>query len=190
MQFFIKLSLFLFLDFSHSLFLIFSLSHFLNLSLSLFLLRLLFNLLLSLTDLLSNILEEDLHIDIVSRERSQQLVSQSLDLVADCSHLLGESLIYLSHLHLNLIPYLMIHSLKFLFLLANLEFCLILNFLNLACVSFLDSLQNFFGLILTFNEVIVSEADLLIDLLFECCYLSVTVFRHLLDFDISQILHG
>ena len=43
----------------------------------------LFNLPLSLLDFLSNILEEILHIDIVSRERRQQLVSQSLDLIAD-----------------------------------------------------------------------------------------------------------
>ena len=56
------------------------------------------------------------------RERRQQLVSQILDLVADISHLLGESLIYFINLHLNLIPYLMIHSLEFLLLLANLEF--------------------------------------------------------------------
>jgi NADH:ubiquinone oxidoreductase subunit K len=153
-------------------------------------LPLLFNLLLSITDLLSYILEEHLHIDIVSRERCQQFVSKSLDLIANDSDLLGESLIYLSNLHVNLIPYLMVHSLQFLPLLADLEFCLILNFLNLACVSFLDSLQNIFGPILTFNEVIVSEAELLIDLLFEICYLSVAVFRHLLEFDISQILHG
>ena len=56
------------------------------------------------------------------RERRQQLVSQILDLVADNIHLLGESLIYLINLHLNLIPYLMIHSLEFLLLLTNLEF--------------------------------------------------------------------
>jgi hypothetical protein len=91
---------------------------------------------------------------------------------------------------LNLVPYLMVHCLHFLLLLANLEFCLILNLLNLACVGFLDSLENFFLLFLTFNEVIVSEAELLIDLLFEFCYLSVAIFRHLLEFDISQFLHG
>jgi hypothetical protein len=44
----------------------------------------------------------------VSRERSQQLVSQCLDLIADYSHLLGESLINFSHLNFNLIPYLMV----------------------------------------------------------------------------------
>lgn len=86
----------LFDDFSHS--------FFLYLSLSLFLLPLLFNLLLSLPDSLSNILKVYFHIDIMSMEWCKQLVSQCLDLIADPSHLLGESLINLSHLRLNIIP--------------------------------------------------------------------------------------
>jgi hypothetical protein len=92
----------------------------------------------------------------VSRERCQQLFSQSLNLIANDSHLLREHLIYFSHLNLDLIPYLMVQSLQFLIMLANLGFCQFIKFLN-----------HIFGLILTSNEVIVSKAELLIDLLFE-----------------------
>jgi hypothetical protein len=63
-------------------------------SLSLFLCSLLFfNLLLSLPCLLTSNLEEDFHINAVSGERRQQHVSQILHLIANASHLLGESLI-------------------------------------------------------------------------------------------------
>ena len=133
-----------------------SLSQFLCLSLLFLLsLSLLFNLFFPLLDFLSNILEEHFHIDIVSRERCQQLVSQSLDLIADNCYLLGERLINFSHLNFNLIPYLMVQSLQFLILLANLEFCLIFNFLNPCCLCLFDSINNIFGLSLTFNGVFV-----------------------------------
>ena len=62
-------------------------------SLSLFHLPLHFNLILSLPDFLSNILEENFHIDIVSRERCQKLDSQSLNLIANDSDILGETFI-------------------------------------------------------------------------------------------------
>jgi hypothetical protein len=114
-----------------------------------------FSLPLSLLDLLSKFLEEHFQINIVSRERYQQLVIQSLNLIADYSHLLREHLIYCSHLSLDIIPYIMVQSLQFLIMLANLEFCQFIKFFN-----------HIFGLILTSNEVIISKAELLIDLLF------------------------
>ena len=84
----------------------------------------------------------------------------------------------------------MVHGLQFLILLAKLQFCLILNFLNLACIRFFDSPQDFLSLILTFAEVIVSEAELLIDLLIEARYLSVKAFRQFLELYLLHILQG
>jgi len=112
-----------------------SLSFFLGFSLPLFLI-----------DLLSKFLEEHFQVNIVSRDRCQQLFSQSLSLIANVSDLLGELLINFSHLNFNLIPYIMVQSLQFLIVLANLEFCHLIKFFN-----------NIFGLIL----------ELLIDLLFK-----------------------
>jgi hypothetical protein len=115
-----------------------------------------FSLLHFLIDLLSKFLEENFQVNIVSRERNQQLVSQKLNLIADYRHLLREHLIYCSHLNLDLIPYLMVQSLQFLILLVNLEFC-----------QFIKLLNHIFSLILNSNEVIVSKAELRIDLFFE-----------------------
>jgi hypothetical protein len=67
------------------LFLYLSLSHFLIFSLSL--------LFFSLLDFLSNILEKNFHVNIVSRERFQQLFSHILDLIVDYIHLVREHLI-------------------------------------------------------------------------------------------------
>ena len=71
------------------------------------------------------------------------------------------------YLNLNLIPYFFVKILQHLVLLANLEFCLIFNFFNHGFLGFLFSFKNIFVLILTFNEVFVDLAELLIDLLFE-----------------------
>ena len=49
-------------------------------------------------------LEEHFHINIISRERNQQLVIQCLDLIAIVSDLQGEILFYFNHLYLNLTP--------------------------------------------------------------------------------------
>jgi hypothetical protein len=68
---------------------------FLYLSLSLlFRFSLLFNLLYYGLDLLSNNLEEDFHINFVSRERSKQFASQILYLITNDCYLLGENFIY------------------------------------------------------------------------------------------------
>ena len=90
MQFKLSLYLFLLLSLSLILKLLLSLLFLLNLLLSL---PLLLNLLLSLPDILGNHLEEYFHIDILSGERHQQVVCQSIDLTLNECYFLGEILI-------------------------------------------------------------------------------------------------
>ena len=136
-----------FLFFSFSLFLLFSLSY--------FLFYLVFNHLLRLPYHLSNNLEEHLHIDIMSKERIKQLLSQILDLITNYCHLLGDSLIYFFHLYFNLIPYLMFQCLLILNLLFDLDVNFLLRFIQFLCLLFLRSFKLLFDFQVFALEILV-----------------------------------